>query len=158
VRPESDTGVARGVALQALHAGLPVVSWDAAPLNETVTHCHDGLLLPLPLSGDAATRKKEKQRVLAEALTALKYASKKGGEDAPWGSVVRMMGRQRGLLVARQHAWSMHVLHRLLRGPSDVPPTIVSFWPGPHSLHRRTGMLKRLGLFCSLTGLFLGLF
>jgi hypothetical protein len=36
------------VSLQALHSGLPVVGWAMAPLNETVTNCHNALLVSMP--------------------------------------------------------------------------------------------------------------
>ena len=45
---------------------LPVLGWDSWPLNETVTHCHDGLLLPLPPRDNAAHELAEAKRAFAQ--------------------------------------------------------------------------------------------
>ena len=63
-------------------------------------------------------------------------------EEAGWQGVLATMGGQPGILSARQHAFYMHILHRLLRTASQSPPTVVSFWPGPHEMHRRTELFR----------------
>ena len=155
ILPQRDARILRGVALQALHAGVGVVGWAGAPLNETASNCHDALLLP-ELS----------RQTLAQVLTALRHAgaaacvrgSGAGGggqqracgggvevedeERAEWEEVRALGRRQPGLLYARQQAFFMHVVHRMLRRRASGPPTVVSFWPGPHAAHRRTELFR----------------
>ena len=62
--------------------------------------------------------------------------------EAGWQGLSEMGGSQPGILHAQQHAFYMHVVHQLLRRASQGPPTVLSFWPGPHELHRRTELFR----------------
>ena len=93
---QSGLGWVRGVAMQAVHAGLPVVGWNQAPLNETVTHCHDGLLLqPLPQSEeqDGHDRISAQGHAFAQAILGLTKAMDSGATG--------LGGRQPGLRYAQ---------------------------------------------------------
>ena len=81
---QSGLGWVRGVAMQAVHAGLPVVGWNQAPLNETVTHCHDGILLqPFSQFGeqDGNDRISDQGHAFAQAILGLTKAMDSGGRQ-----------------------------------------------------------------------------
>jgi hypothetical protein len=121
----------RTLALQALHGGVPLIAVDAPPFSEVAVHEHDALLLP-----PNASSPKEVAAALQRLADPL----------APAHLRTRFLRRltcpQPGMLSARQHAFAMHVGHRLSRRPKEPPPSVVSFWPGPHPEHRRTELFR----------------
>jgi glycosyltransferase involved in cell wall biosynthesis len=58
---------------EALHAGLPVVATDGWPMNELVTHAHNGLLVPARRDGSVrlAPRWEIDVSAMADAIVAI---------------------------------------------------------------------------------------
>ena len=131
----SEPSALRTLALQALHGGVPLVAVAAPPFSEVAVHEHDALLLqPAGPSASASIGD------LAEALRRL--ADPQAPAHLRTGLLRRLTCPQPGLLSARQHAFAMHIGHRLNRRAGEPPPSAVSFWPGPHPEHRRTELFR----------------
>jgi hypothetical protein len=126
VFPAMCPAISAGIIIRALHAGLPIIAARAWPANETVTHMHDGVLVSSVDEMSVMIREIMSASVLANMRTTLRN---------------RLTAPQPGLLLARQFAFALHVQYRL--SCSDAPPPrVLSMWPGPHEMHRRTELFR----------------
>jgi hypothetical protein len=124
--PAMCPAIPAGIIMRALHAGLPVIAARAWPANETIAHMHDGVLVSSLDEMTLLLRELISTTVPPNMRTTL---------------LNRLTAPQPGLLLARQFAFALHVQYRLSCSNAP-PPRVLSMWPGPHELHRRTELFR----------------
>lgn len=100
-------------AIEALHAGKPVLTHNGWPVGDLVEHHHDGLVVGAKHSGSMNLTPiwRVDETALANAMVAIANDALRGRLTAPEPSE----------LVARQHAFRLILRQRLLRErPADV--------------------------------------
>ncbi|EKX50395.1 hypothetical protein GUITHDRAFT_135084 [Guillardia theta CCMP2712] len=110
----------RTLALQAQHAGVAILSERTRVMMEIVTDGHDGVLI------DKRERREEEEREgnLADWKSGLmKMTSLQDSEGNSMCLLRRLSSGQPGIVLARQHAFLLHVWYRLTRKEFDRPPT-----------------------------------